>query len=141
MNTKLANIVFNEIGVYEIVGDIDNPEVLKYFNGLGFNGKALKDETAWCAAFANWALKEADLPYQKKLNARSFLEIGEDTVCPQLLDLVVLYRGKRNGWKGHVGFYIKETEKYIYILGGNQNNKVCIKPYAKSRLLGYRSFN
>jgi uncharacterized protein (TIGR02594 family) len=39
---------------------------------------------------------------------------------------------------GHVGFYVGEDEKGIYILGGNQNNSVNISLRDRKSLLGYR---
>ena len=129
---------FKMYGVAEVVGAKDNPEVIKLFDELYFDGKVLKDETAWCAAFANTILKRAGLPYQKTLNARSFLTLGKQVQDPQLGDIVVLWRESRNSWKGHVGFYINQTEKHIYILGGNQGNQVKISAYPKHRLLQYR---
>lgn len=39
---------------------------------------------------------------------------------------------------GHVGFYVRETDKYVYILGGNQSNKVSIAGYDKGRIIAYR---
>lgn len=39
---------------------------------------------------------------------------------------------------GHVGFYVRETDKYVYILGGNQGNKVSIAGYDKGRIIAYR---
>ena len=51
---KAIEKAFGEFAVKEIAGKQDNPEVLKYFNDLGFDGNYLKDETAWCSAFANW---------------------------------------------------------------------------------------
>ena len=87
---------FKMYGVTEVPGQKDNPKVLALFDELGFNGSVLKDETSWCAAFANAILKRAGLPYQKKLNARSFLELGEQVFNPQLGDIVVLWRQRRN---------------------------------------------
>jgi uncharacterized protein (TIGR02594 family) len=125
-------------GVTEVPGANDNPKVIALFDELGFDGSKLKDETSWCAAFANAILKRADMPYQNTLNARSFLKIGKQVFTPQLGDVVVLWRESRKSWKGHVGFFIRETENYIYILGGNQNNRVKISAYPKYRLLQYR---
>ncbi|NQY29963.1 MAG: TIGR02594 family protein [Flavobacteriaceae bacterium] len=135
---KLLPILFSQLGIKEIPGRKDNPEVLKYFFELGYDGHKLKDETAWCSAFANWVCKTACLDYSKLLNARSWLRIGTPVTIPQLGDVVILWREKRNSWKGHVGFYMNHDEKYIYILGGNQSNKVCIRRYPKGKLLGYR---
>ena len=129
---------FKMYGVTEVRGAKDNPRVLDLFNELGFNGNDLKDETSWCAAFVNAILKRAGMPYQRKLNARSFLQLGEQVFNPQLGDVVVFWREHPTSWKGHVGFYINETENYIYVLGGNQSNQVKISAYPKYRLLEYR---
>ncbi len=138
MRISILNIALGQYGHKEVLGEKDNPEILKYFNDLGFDGSQLKDETAWCAAFANWVLLQAGIPGTNKLNAKSFLDIGEKTDTPALGDLVVLWRVSPNDWRGHVGFFIRESETHIHILGGNQNNQVCIRPYPKKRLKEYR---
>jgi len=135
---KHVEIAFSQYGIKEIKGEKDNPEILKYFDEIGYNGSALKDETAWCSAFVNWVLKTSDAPYTGKLNARSWLKIGTETNCPKMGDVVIFWRSSKNSWKGHVGFYIHESEDEIFVLGGNQNNQVKISSYPKERLLGYR---
>ena len=141
MRSNIINIALGEVGTKEILGADDNPEVLKYFNYIGFDGKKLKDETAWCSAFVNWVCKKCDLDYSHKLNARSWLKVGVKTENPEKGDVVVFWREKKDSWKGHVGFFIKETESFIYVLGGNQNNQVKISAYPKSRLLEYRKID
>lgn len=138
MNTEIINIALDQVGIKEIPGTQDNPEVLKYFNEIGFDGAKLKDETAWCSAFANWVAKEANLQYSKKLNARSWLNVGTKVTTPEKGDVVVFWRESKTSWKGHVAFFIRETQNWIYVLGGNQNNQVKISAYPKNRLLGYR---
>lgn len=138
MSNKIINIALSQFGVKEIVGRRDNPEVLKYFDEIGFNGKKLKDETAWCSAFANWVCKKAELPYTGKLNARSWLKIGREVKKPKVGDVVVFWRNNPSSWMGHVAFFIRETRDYIYVLGGNQANQVKISAYPKHRLLEYR---
>lgn len=133
-------LAFSQYGIKETVGVKDNPEVLKYFQNLGFDASALKDETAWCSAFANWVARVSALDYSAKLNARSWLEVGVEVNRDDVEfgDVVVLWRVRPTSWKGHVGFYVNEDEENIYVLGGNQGNQVCIRAYAKTRLLGYR---
>ncbi|WP_228235929.1 TIGR02594 family protein [Allomuricauda sp. M10] len=138
MKKEIIDIALDEFGTREIVGQQDNPEVLKYFDGTGFDGRTLKDETAWCAAFVNWVLQKAGFQGSGKLNARSFLEVGEATESPEKGDIVVLWRNSPDDWRGHVGFYVRESQDHIYVLGGNQGNEVSIKKYPKSRLLQYR---
>ena len=136
MNNHI-DLALSQFGIKEIVGAEHNPEVLKYFQDLGFDASSLTDETAWCSAFANWVARESNLPYTKKLNARSWLFVGHEVAVPQLGDIVVFWRESPTSWKGHVAFYVNEDENNIYVLGGNQGNKVCVKPYAKKRLLSY----
>lgn len=135
---KPIELAFTQYGVREISGKEDNPEVLKYFNEIGFDGKKLKDETAWCAAFANWCLKNTGHTGTGKLNARSFLKVGSETTTPVYGDIVVFWRESPKSWKGHVAFFIRETKNWVYVLGGNQNNQVNIKAYRKNRVLQYR---
>ena len=138
MNNNIINIGLSQYGVKEIVGRKDNPQVLKYFDEIGFDGKALKDETSWCSAFVNWVCQKAEVDYSKNLNARSWLKIGQKVSKPKMGDVVVFWRESPQSWKGHVGFFIKETKNWVYVLGGNQNNQVKISAYRKYRLLSYR---
>jgi len=131
-------LALSQFGIKEIVGAEHNPEVLKYFQDLGFDASSLTDETAWCSAFANWVARRSGLEYSKKLNARSWMDMGIEETTPEQGDIVVFWRVSKTSWKGHVGFYVNETDTHINVLGGNQGNMVCIKPYPKSRLLMYR---
>ena len=135
---KAIDLALSQIGIKEIVGRKDNPKILKYFDEIGFNGKKLKDETAWCSAFVNWVCKKSKLPYTGKLTARSWLKIGRHVNQPRLGDVVVFWRESPGSWKGHVAFFIRETPSWVYVLGGNQNNQVKISAYPKKRLLQYR---
>lgn len=139
MKECVLEIALAEYGVSELKGVEDNPDILKYFSAIGFEGGGIKDETAWCSAFVNWVHKQAGVAYSGELNARSWLGIGDEVSIPDIGDVVVFWRESPSSWKGHVGLYINEDEKNIYVLGGNQYNSVCIRPYPKHRLLGYRS--
>ena len=132
------DIALGEYGIKEISGKQDNPEVLKYFDEIGFDGAELKDETAWCSAFLNYCCKKANEPYTGKLNARSWLKIGKEVHNPIPGDKVVFWRGSPDSWKGHVAYYISELNGWTYVLGGNQSNQVKISAYPTSRVLSYR---
>ena len=137
MNHNIIIIALSQYGISELVGSEHNPEVLKYFSEIGHDW-VKDDETAWCSAFANWVAKKACCEHSGHLNARSWLDVGADVFKPKLGDVVVLWRENRLSWKGHVGFYIRDNKDCIYVLGGNQSNRVCIHPYPKGRLLSYR---
>jgi uncharacterized protein (TIGR02594 family) len=127
-----------EYGVKGIVGASHNADILTYFRAPGF--KWVKDdETAWCAAFVNWALWKVKLPGTNSLLARSFLKYGKRTLAPQLGCLVVFWRVAKDSPYGHVGFFIKETKDAVYVLGGNQSNAVNITAFPKEQVLEYRT--
>jgi len=134
---NMLEIALGQYGIKEIAGKKHNPLVLRYFQETGHKW-VHTDETAWCTAFVNWCAMKADKVYSNKLNARSYLAIGKSIRPPELGCIAILWRVHITSWKGHVGFYITEDEKNVYLLGGNQHNKVCIKPYPRNRVLGYR---
>lgn len=74
--------------------------------------------------------------------ARHFLTWGIETENPVEGDLVVL---KRRGapLAGHVGFYVAKSKLgvSVTILGGNQNDTVCLSNFMAFNILGYRTLN
>ena len=136
---EMFEIAVGEFGVKEIAGSEHNPEVLKYFNATDSPASMITDETSWCSAFICWCADKAGYENTRKLNARSWLTVGEKVETPMIGDVVVYWRESVSSWKGHVGMYVREAGGWIYTLGGNQSNQVGITAYPKSRLLGYRS--
>ena len=137
LNYRLLKIALSQYGIAEIKGDQHNPEVLKYFAETG-NKWVQDDETAWCSAAWAWCNMKAGKEYSKKLNARSWLDIGIPTKKPRLMDTVILWRKSPESWKGHVGGFVRSNSKTIWVFGGNQSNQVKISAYPIKRLLGYR---
>ncbi|PIE15187.1 MAG: peptidoglycan-binding protein [Rhodobacterales bacterium] len=97
-------------------------------------------EVAWCGAFVATCHKIADpgiaLP-DNPLGARNWLAFGR-SCSPVFGATLVFWRGKRTGWKGHVGFYTGEDATHYHVLGGNQSNAVTVTRVAKRRLLAAR---
>lgn len=120
--------------------DADKAELSAYIKtgGLSLN----PDNTAWCAAFVGAVLAEAGLKGTGAPDAKSYLQWGVKTETPERGDIVVLWRGSRDSWTGHVGFFNGfAPDGNILILGGNQNDQVSVESFHRSRLLGYRSAN
>ncbi len=124
------------LGTKEIPGKRHNQKIRNFFKVVV--GKFYGDETPWCAAFVGYCLDRANSPHTGSLGARSYERYGHKVIVPMIGDIVVLWRGKRSGWAGHVGFYAGETRNSIIVLGGNQNNEVSYSKYPRKRLLGYR---
>lgn len=120
---------------YTGLNEYQDTAELKRLIGFDPRGK----ENAWCAGFVNAVLKKSGIQGTGQLNARSFLEWGRAVTDPQDGDVVVLWRGSKSSWQGHVGFY-KGTDKdgNILILGGNQGNEVSIESFPRSRVLAFR---
>lgn len=126
------------MGVKETPGDENNPLIMGW-------GKRLKvwypnDETPWCGLFVAHCIQSA-LPGEwlpdKPLGARKWADWGIECT-PQVGAIMVFWRGSKDGWKGHVGFYHAEDKTAYHILGGNQSNSVNIKRISKDRLLSAR---
>lgn len=138
--TKAYELAKTFIGLKEIVGSRHEKKILKFFEEVGHSW-VKDDETAWCAAFVGAMLERSGLKSTKKLNARSYLEWGEEVHLNDIQegDIVVFWRGKKDGWQGHVAFFVGfNANKDLIVLGGNQSNQVCEQVYAKERFLGAR---
>ena len=136
---KRIELFENAMSYYGLSETLDNgynPKILEIINNISlFN---IKKSVPWCAAFVNHVLKENGFNYLNSLVARDILKLGRAVKSPKFGDIVVLWRGSINSSKGHVGFYVKTVGNVVYILGGNQDNIVCIKPYPLERVLSFR---
>lgn len=122
--------------VTEVPGPKNNPRVVWYHSFCTLRAK--EDSVPWCAAFVNAMLIVAGFIGTGQAWARSFLSCGKKLRVPKLGCIVVLTRGMSKT-NGHVGFYITTLKNgKILILGGNQDDKVCLKVYDADRVLGYR---
>ena len=144
MRHELISLALDEIGVKELPGPVENtPRILEYFKEIGHKW-VKNDETSWCAAVHNFIAKTAGYEHSGALNARSLLDCGIETTHPEKGDTVIYWRGTTadgggtKGWKGHVGFWIRQEGSLIWTLGGNQKNSYCIMPYPVIKVLGYR---
>ena len=134
-NFALLQIAYKEMGTKEIVGSAHNPKILGWAKELGI--PYYSDETAWCSLFVNWVCMNAGLPYTKKLNARSWLDIGTKVTTPEPGDIVVFWRNHPQSWEGHGGLYFAADDKNIAVLGGNQSNEVSVAIYPRLQLLKF----
>jgi uncharacterized protein (TIGR02594 family) len=131
-------IALSQYGVAEYVKG-DNATILNYSKEAGITGID-NEGISWCSIFMNWVFFKAGLPHSKSASARSWLNVGVEVKEPQIRDVVVLWRDSVDSWKGHVGLFVafSEDKRFVYILGGNQGDKVCIEAFAVVRVLQYR---
>lgn len=139
-NSAPFEVAKNYIGVREIPGKKHNPIILGWLRKIGT--WVTDDETAWCSTFINYCALVTGRERTGKLNARSWLEVGAavDLDSARKGDVVILWRGSKSSWKGHVAFldHYNKSRGLLYLLGGNQNNEVNVTAYSTDRLLGIR---
>lgn len=121
-----------EMGIKEIPGSKQEKKILEYHSKTSL--KATDESVPWCSSFANWVTEQCGVKGTNSAAARSWLKWGKELKNPVKGCIVVLTR--KGG--GHVAFFDSQDEKYLYLLGGNQNDSVCVAAYDKKRLLGYR---
>ncbi len=125
-------------GVKETPGAADNPVILDWAEDLkvAYND----DGIPWCGLFTahcmNFGLPDEPLP-ANILGARQWSKFGR-AVTPQWGSVLVFWRGSRDGWQGHVGFYWAEDATHFHVLGGNQSDMVSVTRIARDRLLDAR---
>ena len=126
-----------ELGVSELQDPASNPRIDEYWRAVT-DAAGLTDADAWCSAFVAWVMRQAGIGHHATAAARSWLSELSALQRPQLGCVVVLWRDHPDSWKGHVGLWMGTVGTDTMVLGGNQNNQVCIKPYPTKQLLGYR---
>lgn len=126
-------------GTAEVPGPNDNPSILAWAKKTGLDRVYKDDETAWCGLFMAYVALQAGwgVPLNP-LGARNWRAFGKAAKTAMLGDVLVFWREKRTGFKGHVGLCVGEDSVAFHVLGGNQKDRVSIDRIEKSRLLEAR---
>lgn len=117
-----------------------SPKIAQMLRSMGVSESP--DTFPWCATSASYALTRGGNPVSIR-SARAFLNFGKAKQTPKYGDMVVMWNtnpdtGGKNGWGGHVGFYLGEVDGAIAVLSGNVNDEVNVSLFSKDRVLGYR---
>lgn len=129
------------VGIAEIPGEQDHPMV-QWAHMICGLGPDQPDETAWCSSFMNLVCFLVGFERSGAANARSWLAVGDEVALEDAVqgkDVLVFWRGQKDGWQGHVGLFAgRKDESHVWVLGGNQGNRVGVDAYPIERLLGVR---
>jgi uncharacterized protein (TIGR02594 family) len=125
------------IGVREIKGSKHNPKIIALRKAARTG--IVNDEDPWCADFVNGVVEAAGFRSARTAGARATIKLGVKLDGPAVGAIAVLWRGSKDGWAGHTGFIVgRDRDGNLMVLGGNQSDAVNIKPFPRSRVLGYR---
>ena len=126
------------IGTKEIKGRRHNKRIVGFWKSISRPYR--DDEVPWCGGFVGHVMKQFMLKIPKgPEGARNWLKFGVKLEEPIPGCVVVFWRGKKNGWAGHVAIVTGVTpEGNLMCVGGNQADMVSEVPFSKLRVLGYR---
>jgi len=125
-----------ELGQSEVSGSKHSKRIVEYHSLTTL--KATDDETPWCSSFTNWVLDQNSVKGTGSAAAISWATWGQKSE-PKLGAITVVTRASStNPNAAHVGFLWCDAGNQIYILGGNQGDKVSIAPFKTSSVLAIR---
>ena len=121
------------IGLSEMVGKQHNSTIRNWL--ISLKAWWTDDETPWCGTFVAHCAKTAgrDIP-QHWYRALAWADYGSRLDKPAYGCVVTFNRADG----GHVGFCIgQDVDGNLWILGGNQGNKVSVAKFSRSRVHSY----
>jgi uncharacterized protein (TIGR02594 family) len=127
-------IAIMEQGVQEW-GQGDNPRILEYLRSCSISGSMLRDETAWCAAFVNWCVKNAGFKGSGSARVSDWWTWGRSVVPTYGAICVMQPLTVDQASSGHIGFLHAMEGDNVWLLSGNSKNQVRIAAYPKNKLV------
>jgi uncharacterized protein (TIGR02594 family) len=126
------------LGLTETHGPKTTPKIADWLAKLKLGWR--DDETAWCGTFVGGVLNECGMAVvANPAGARNWERYGNKLDRPAVGAIVTFWRDSPSSGKGHVGFVVgKDQHGNLMVLGGNQGDAVCIKPFATARITSYR---
>lgn len=129
---------YADLGVAEGPGKVNNKTVVAYYTDAG-HPEIKHDEIPWCMAFVCAHLERNGVPSPKSLAVMDLDTWGDDvTDDPHVGDIVRMWRESPKSWKGHTGFFVRITDRHVYVLGGNQGDRVSIAAFPRNRIKSIR---
>lgn len=126
-------VAFKEYGQARLVGHQSNPRILEYLHAIPSAANAT-DKEDWASAFAEWCLNQVGINGPKSMKPKAWITWGQEIKEPKAGAIAVFnFDGTE-----HVGFVIVEADDDLTVLGGNQEEKVEVRRYPKSKLIDYR---
>jgi uncharacterized protein (TIGR02594 family) len=126
-----------DLGLAEVPGPKSHPRIRQAIEMAADWLDEDDSKTAWCGCIMGLWCYELDLGVPAaRYRAASWLNWGMNIPLDSARkgDVVVLSRSGGN----HVALFDRKEGGQIYLLGGNQSNKVSVAPYSAGLVLGVR---
>lgn len=146
----------NELGVAETQGAKATQQILEYYKAANYSSQTSDegDGSAWCACYVSWVLAQHKYPISPHaMGALAYREwqgvtYGQSLDAPVYGALAVKERKatitvdgvKKTVTLGHIGFVMGQSPdgKYLFILGGNQNDQVSVSKTLRTDWVAFR---
>jgi uncharacterized protein (TIGR02594 family) len=130
-------VALGEIGVVEDLRKGKSTPRVEQYHAITRAGPAV-DDVSWCASFVSWCLEMGGVSSTKSKTAASYTAWG--VACELKFGAVVFFgtQDKDAGHTGHVGFCVGVSGEDVFLLGGNQNQRVEIGVRKKANVTAIR---
>jgi uncharacterized protein (TIGR02594 family) len=118
-------VALREIGVVEDVRPGKSHPRIEAYHAVT-RGGASPDDVPWCSSLVCWTMEQAGIPSTRSKAAASWATWGE-AVMPRLGAVVLFGKSDPDAkGTGHVGIALGVSGGEVYVLGGNQKNRVSV---------------
>lgn len=125
------------MGEGEVIGPKENPMIRAMFKAVDYDISDVKDADTvpWCGAFVGYVMQEDGHP-MAALAARALSWATYGDPCEPKHGAIAVVENGEGGH--HVAFIYQVTETNLYLLGGNQGNRVSIVKWPRAKLVACR---
>jgi len=119
-------VALAEVGVLEDTRAGKSTTRIEQYHAVTRGGRAV-DDVPWCAAFVCFCLEQCGILSTRSKTAATFASYGIATLPTRQFAIVGFGKvDKDAGGSGHVAFSLGASAGELYILGGNQRNRVSV---------------
>lgn len=136
-----VSIAQKDLGLSEIKGKLHNPRIVKAHKVAGLPEEYWNDETAWCGSILGlWMKESGTTPPKGSASAASWRTFGTKSKMLHFGDVLLFHREGGSGY--HVclcvGWHSYMGVDFVFHLGGNQSDKVCVQSKPKTSIAEIR---
>lgn len=132
-----VRVALAEIGVVEDTRPGKSLARIEDYHAVTYAGRA-PDDVSWCSSYLCYAFETAGIKSTKSKTAASWATWGVAVTPRQFAVCVFGKKDKDAGGSGHVGICLGISGTELYLLGGNQTNKVSIATRKTADVVAWR---